>query len=190
LIYKFMYFCLPRLRFLKCSKGHKYLDLGCGDGVALRQNLSVRPDLNCFCIDVRNFSNELPDNAAFTLYNGENLPYKNNTFDLITANHVIEHIYNPNLTFSELKRILRKGGRIFIEVPNKRSLWGKPGGRFAGTVHFNDDPTHLRPYSKRDLIKLCQTSGFRIVKFGISRNLLHLFLSPVLLLFGLLMPKW
>jgi SAM-dependent methyltransferase len=188
-IYKYLYFSLPRLGFLKCAKGHKYLDFGCGGGVALRQNLESRPDLKCFCIDVKDFSKALPKNVVFTVYDGINIPYKEDTFEIITANHVLEHVHNPIMILLELKRIMKAGGSIFIEVPNKRSLWGKPCGRFAGTVHFKDDPTHIRPYSKKDLTELCRNAGFKVIRCGISRNLLHLFLSPFLLVVGLLMPE-
>lgn len=125
----------------------------------------------------------------FAVYDGQNLPYKNNSLDIITANHVLEHVYNPNTVLSELRRITKVGGQVFIEVPNDRSLWGKPHGRFAGTVHFKDDPTHIRPYSKKALIRLCLNSGFTVMRCGVSRNLLHLILSPFLLVAGLLMPQ-
>ncbi|MBW2020563.1 MAG: class I SAM-dependent methyltransferase [Deltaproteobacteria bacterium] len=187
--YKLLYFCVPRLRFLKTATGQQYLDFGCGDAATLRQNLAVRPDLNCFCIDIKDFSKDLPAEIPFTLYDGMHIPFCSNTFDIITVNHVLEHVRDPKTTLSELKRIVKAGGHIFIEVPNERSLWGKPGSRFAGTVHFKDDPTHIRPYSKRDLIELCRNIGLKIIKSGISRNMLHLILSPALFIMGLLLPK-
>lgn len=188
-LYKYLCFTLPRLRFLTCAKGQLYLDFGCGDGVALRQNLVVRSDLKCFAIDVKDFSGELPNkHVSFSIYNGEKIPHQDNYFDIITVNHVLEHIQNPEKILTELKRVIKNKGRIYIEVPNKRSLWGKPHGKFAGSVHFFDDPTHLRPYSQIELTELCRQSGFRIIKSGIARNFLHLILSPILLFTGTLMP--
>lgn len=188
-VYKYIYFAVPRLKFLKQAKGRKYLDFGCGDGVALRQNLEIRPDLKFFCLDIQDFSKELPKDISFIVYDGINIPYKEGSFEIITVNHILEHVPNPIMLLSELERIMQVGGRIFIEVPNERSLWGKPGGRFGGTVHFQDDPTHITPYSKRDLNELCKKTRFKVIKIGISRNLLHLILSPVLFAIGLLMPK-
>lgn len=109
-LYKYLYFSLPRLMFLKNSKGNLYLDFGCGDGLALRQNLAVRPDLKCFAIDVKDFSKQLPNYIIFTVYKGGKLPYHDNIFDIITSNHVLEHIDNPEMTLSELKRITKVGG--------------------------------------------------------------------------------
>lgn len=68
-------------------------------------------------------------------------------------------------------------------------LWGRPGGRFAGSVHFWDDTTHICPYSNEELVKICEKAGFKVVKYGITRNLLHLIFSPVLLLAGFLLPR-
>ncbi len=187
-LYKYLYFCIPRLRFLKYAEARNYLDFGCGDGIVLRQNLAVNANLNCFAIDVEDFRDVLQPNVKFSVYDGQDIPFNNNKFDIITANHVLEHIHNPNIILSELKRVIKPGGQIFIEVPNKRSLWGKPGGSFAGTVHFKDDQTHLRCYSTMELAQLCKEAGFTVVKAAISRNLFHLILSPVLLIAGLLMP--
>ena len=155
----------------------------------LRQNLAVRPDLECFCVDVKACSRNIPVNASFATYNGKSIPFKDKTFDIISVNHVLEHIRDPNIVLLELKRVLKIKGRIFLEVPNERALWGKPKGRFAGTVHFTDDPTHIRPYSKTDLVELGKSCGFKIAKVGITRNLVHLFVSPVLLALGFLMPE-
>lgn len=183
-----MPFCLPRLYFIQKAKGFKCLDFGCGNGLVLRQNATVRPDLEFFGIDIKDFSGELPKHVSFSIYNGEKFPHQDNYFDIIIVNHVLEHIQNPERILTELKRVIKNKGRIYIEVPNKRSLWGKPHGKFAGTVHFFDDPTHLRPYSQIELAELCRQSGFRIIKSGIARNFLHLILSPILLFTGTLMP--
>lgn len=187
--YKYLFFCLPRLKFLKKTRGTRYLDFGCGDGHALYQNLAVRPDLNCFCVDIKDFSKSLAEDMIFTVYDGKRLPYKDEIFDIITANHVLEHVNSPHIILSEIKRILKRGGKLFIEVPNQRSLWGQPGGRYAGTIHFLDDATHVHPYSNEDLEIIFQDVGLKIIKIGISRNLLHLFLSPVLLFLGFFKNK-
>jgi SAM-dependent methyltransferase len=188
-LYKYLYFCLPRLRFLKSAPGRRYLDLGCGQGTALRQNLAIRRDLQSVAIDIQDFSSQLPADIPFVLYDGCRLPLANRAFEIVTVNHVFEHINDPQTTLSELKRILKPGGRLFIETPNQRSLWGRRGGRFGGTVHFDDDPTHRRPYSAANLVQLCRNSGFQVITFGVSRNMLHLILAPVLLLLGIFQPQ-
>lgn len=186
--YKYLYYLLPRLRFLKSAPGRSYLDFGCGNGVALRQNLSIRPDLICYAIDVKDFTECLPAGVKFCCNDGRQVPYGDNSFDIITCNHVLEHIADAKCIVSELSRVLKPGGLMFIETPNERSLWGKPGGKFAGTVHFNDDKTHIRPYSNKDLIALTQDKGLKLIRCSVARNWLCLLLSPVLLLIGVISP--
>lgn len=188
-IYKFLYFLLPRLRFIKKVKGCEYLDFGCGNGTVLSQNLIVRPNLNISALDIKNFASNMPDKAVFKVYDGKNIPFEDGKFDIITVNHVLEHVKDPDEILWDLKRVLKPNGHIYLEVPNERSLLGKPYGKYAGTIHFKDDSTHVRTYSKNDLIKLFEKFNFRVVKAGIARNILHLLLSPVLLIAGILMPR-
>jgi 2-polyprenyl-3-methyl-5-hydroxy-6-metoxy-1,4-benzoquinol methylase len=52
--------------------------------------------------------------------NGEQLPFESNTFDLITANMVVEHVADPAQLFLEISRVLAPGGRIVVHTPNVR----------------------------------------------------------------------
>ena len=188
-IYRVIPFFLPRLKFLKKVSGTRYLDVGCGDGLVLRQNFAVRPNLEFFAVDIKDFSEQLPKYVSFTIYNGSKLPYHDDFFDIVTVNHVIEHIPNVKNILAEFKRVIKKSGRIYIEMPNKRSLWGRTNNKCAGTINFFDDSTHLRPYSISEISQLSRDCGLKVIKSGIARNYLHLILSPFLLLVGVLMTK-
>ncbi|NCB40035.1 MAG: class I SAM-dependent methyltransferase [Erysipelotrichia bacterium] len=180
---------LARLRFLKTCPGTRYLDFGCGSGVVLRQNLLVRRDLEVFAVDVVDHSADMPETASFALYDGCHIPFKDDEFELVTANHVFEHIPDPKKLLKELFRVMKSGGRLYLETPNQRSLSRSClRGRFAGTVHFYDDSSHITPMNAADLAKLGREVGFEVLKDGVSRNWLHFILSPVFLLVGLCMP--
>lgn len=49
------------------------------------------------------------------------LPFRSNTFDLITANMVVEHLRQPDIQFREIFRTLRPGGHFIFHTPNSRS---------------------------------------------------------------------
>ena len=49
---------------------------------------------------------------------GEQLPFEDHAFDLVTANMVVEHVEAPARLFSEISRILAPGGRVIIHTPN------------------------------------------------------------------------
>jgi len=65
---------------------------------------------------------------------GESLPYPDNFFDLIFAFDVIEHVKNCEKSFIEMKRCLKKGGYIFLEITPYYAL---------ATGHHLYDFTHL-----------------------------------------------
>lgn len=57
-------------------------------------------------------------------------PFKDNSFDVVMASHVLEHLDNYTICLKELKRILKTKGKIIIKVPY-----------FASPCAFSD-PTH------------------------------------------------
>lgn len=53
------------------------------------------------------------------------LPFENDSFDLILCLDVLEHLENDLAALEELKRVLRPGGLIILSVPAFSWLWGK-----------------------------------------------------------------
>lgn len=49
---------------------------------------------------------------------GEALPFKDHTFDLIVCHEVLEHVQDPAKTISEMIRVLKPGGALYLEAPN------------------------------------------------------------------------
>jgi ubiquinone/menaquinone biosynthesis C-methylase UbiE len=50
---------------------------------------------------------------------GEQLPFADNSFDLITIMGVIEHVHDQNTLLAEINRVLKKGGDLIVAVPGK-----------------------------------------------------------------------
>ncbi len=53
------------------------------------------------------------------------LPFTNNTFDIVCAFDVIEHVQNDQKAIDEMKRVCKNGGIIIITVPAFMSLWSE-----------------------------------------------------------------
>ena len=64
----------------------------------------------------------------------EEIPYPDNSFDLVFASHVLEYVKNDIQALSEIKRVLRPGGLAFLPVP---MLHDK-------TIDFNERPPNQR----------------------------------------------
>ncbi len=52
----------------------------------------------------------------------QNMPFKNNEFDVLFCNHVLEHIEDDKKAMSEIFRVLKKGGFAILQIPIDRSL--------------------------------------------------------------------
>lgn len=107
------------------QKFDKVLDYGSYNGNLLRElansNLlkeGVGVDLNKEAVE--QYSSTLPDNVQLVYIEKTNsIPFPDNYFDCITFIGVLEHIHRQDLILSELNRVLRPGGLIFISVPGK-----------------------------------------------------------------------
>jgi arabinofuranan 3-O-arabinosyltransferase len=49
---------------------------------------------------------------------GEALPFRDVEFDIVTSQHVLEHVSDIDKVVSEMIRVTRPGGRLFVSVPN------------------------------------------------------------------------
>ncbi len=48
----------------------------------------------------------------------EALPFKNGSFNLVSARYVLEHLERPELVWAEWRRVLKPGGRVLVQTPN------------------------------------------------------------------------
>ena len=87
----------------------------------------------------------------------EQLPFRDDTFDLVTLLEVLEHTQSPALSLEEVRRVLRRGGRLALTTPNypvKRLYDARAAVRSRDLRRLRDDPTHISPLSARRLERL------------------------------------
>jgi ubiquinone/menaquinone biosynthesis C-methylase UbiE len=106
--------------------GIDWLDLGCGRSLLppwraeaekrltarARSLVGVDPDLAALG-DNRSLTERVAGDAS-------RLPFRDEMFDLVTANMVVEHLADPASQFREIARVLRPGGRFVFHTPNAR----------------------------------------------------------------------
>jgi SAM-dependent methyltransferase len=83
------------------------------------------------------------------------LPLGNRAFDIVVLSEVLEHLPYPDITLSEIRRILKEEGVLLGSVPNGRKLRNRLRFLFGGPVDL--DRTHLHHFSIDTLTRTLQT---------------------------------
>lgn len=110
----------------------------------------------------------------------EKLPFPDNSFDIVHSHHVFEHLSDPLKAASEILRVLKPGGFVFIEVPNQLDNIRFFRDRLFGRIHKRQRNIrsihHLFFFSKltmegllkkADFCKIAVTSKYSIKPKGI-----------------------
>lgn len=104
----------------------------------------------------------------------ERLPFANDSFDLATANMVVEHLEDPDAQFREIWRVLRPGGSFLFHTPNAfsyttvlaRMIPDAPKSRLANLLDGRPGgdvwKTYYRVNSERKIRWLASTTGFDV----------------------------
>ena len=84
------------------------------------------------------------------------------SFDVVLASHVIEHLNNPFNFVTEVKRILKSGGRFFVTTPNIAGFQAKHFGSAWRSAIFD----HLYLFSRKTLRMLLEKAGFTVERIS------------------------
>lgn len=100
----------------------RFLDVGAGGGPLFASAGRIR-GLKIFGIDISHeclkIARQNNPSAGLAVSIGENIPFKDGSFDYIVCSGVLEHFFEPWLGIREMKRLLKPDGRIIIMAPNK-----------------------------------------------------------------------
>ncbi len=81
-------------------------------------------------------------------------------FDLIIANHVLEHIENPQLFLKDVRRLMKKDSVLYIDVPNFGS-WRSRRMKAFWPYLLTDE--HVHHFTRESLTYLLQICGFEVL---------------------------
>lgn len=129
--------------------GRRVLDVGCRYGALTRSYLHGNHVVG---LDVDRWA--LQEAAGFGIDTHwadaeQGLPFEDDTFDVVVAGELLEHVRDPGQLVSEARRVLRAGGTFVGSVPNGFRL--KNRLRFLAGRKPETDPTHLHLFSPEEL---------------------------------------
>lgn len=137
------------------------LDIGFGLGELLEQ---IDDKNTCHGLDPSELAVEVAQNwCSAKLRRGvlERGHYPGEMFDVVVANHVIEHVDEPLPFVSEIFNILKAGGDFICGTPNFGSAAARVYGERFRLLH---DPTHVSLFTDDSLVRLLRDTGFIIEK--------------------------
>src|SRR5262245_55654671 len=82
-------------------------------------------------------------------------------YDIVSMNHVIEHVIDPAAMLHQARRLLRPGGHVVGQLPTRSSWEARLFGRRWGGYHY---PRHLQAFSRSGLQRLLESVGFDAVR--------------------------
>ncbi|WNM19639.1 class I SAM-dependent methyltransferase [Flavobacterium capsici] len=139
-----------------CEKGN-LLDIGAGTGdflsVAKNDNWKVKG------IEPNQKAKSIAINKGVDFVNDLN-ELEDNSFDVITMWHVLEHVPNLEEYITELKRLIKPNGSIIIAVPNYKSFDAKYYQEFWAAY---DTPRHLWHFSKKSIKLLFAQQDLKLI---------------------------
>lgn len=134
------------LKSLDLKADCKILDVGTSTGTNIRMLEDLKFD-DVVGLDLSESAIEYCASKGFNnVQQGDvlDIPFEDESFDLVLATDIIEHVDDDEKAMSELKRILRPGGILLITVPAFMLLWGKN----------DEEGHHKRRYLAREVKSL------------------------------------
>jgi 2-polyprenyl-3-methyl-5-hydroxy-6-metoxy-1,4-benzoquinol methylase len=148
---------LDLINSLQDSKG-KLLDIGSGTGEFL--NVAKEDGWEIIGVEPSSKAKAIAIKKGVSFIDNTNL-LEDQSFDVITMWHVLEHVPNIENQIKELKRLLKPNGTILIAVPNFNSFDAKYYDVFWAAY---DVPRHLWHFSKTAIKALFQKQDLELIK--------------------------
>ena len=181
----------------RCDKSRlRLLDIGCGKGQFLfdvTEALRTRHQASLSrvaAVDLVRAEGNLLDKITPVpeffqqSVDGQKLPFTDGSFDFVSCNHVLEHVFETEKFLREIRRVTRSDGLVVVSVPNCAAWMNRIAFLFGGTPLGSEVGTesvtygfwpgflqerlkrfepsgHIRDFTPRSLRDLCAACGFK-----------------------------
>lgn len=173
----------------------KLVDIGCGAGAMTKAIKKIFPAFKVYGCDISNTAIKIakkdPFGVEFSVNDAISTSFKNEEFDIVLIQSVLDHSSSPHKMLREVNRILRKGGRLIISGP----LENEPITIHGFLSHFKFFRNHRKErcghnfaFSKKSFLKLIKKNGFNIelvnTTWFIFAQIIDIIYYPILEYFG------
>ena len=136
------------------------LDIGCGVGDFLNYAKEKGCDITGIepSEDARKIAEEKLGTKIFSPEELQNIP--NESFDIVTMWHVLEHVADLKTEIDHLERIVKKNGRLVLALPNYKSFDAE---YYKDKWAAYDVPRHLNHFSRTSIKNIFDTTAFQLI---------------------------
>jgi 2-polyprenyl-3-methyl-5-hydroxy-6-metoxy-1,4-benzoquinol methylase len=140
------------------------LDVGCALGFMLQEAKAA--GWNAAGVETSPFAaNYAAERTGCPVFTGtlQQAKFKSGSFDVVTLTDVIEHVADPRELMSEVYRVLRPRGVVFMVTPNFSSMFVK---LFRDSAYSIGPDEHISYFQPNTIARLLRTAGFARVVTG------------------------
>ena len=144
------------------KRGRRLLEIGSGMGHLVGQ---LEDTFETYGMDLNHWavkqSKSIIEKTRIQTASAQELPFTNNSFNVVIIKHIVEHLPNPEKAVAEIGRVTEPGGTLILATPNLDSML-RPlkGDRWIGY----QDPTHISLKRPSEWLELIRNAGFNPLK--------------------------
>jgi SAM-dependent methyltransferase len=149
-------------RLLGGLRPARVLDVGCGDGYLCKRYVKDLAVRRVDGVDISTgrlrFASRLCPTAGFVNGRVDRLPFRDDSFPLVSAVEVIEHLEDPTGALREIARV--SSGHVVATVPNEQL----PAEALCpNCLHRFPVDGHLQMFTMSRLVETCRKAGLEVV---------------------------
>ncbi|HKP54476.1 MAG TPA: class I SAM-dependent methyltransferase [Chloroflexia bacterium] len=179
---------LAALRLERCLEAiedtsGKLLEIGCGAGRYTRAFLHYRPDLAVYGCDISHIAltearaADSTGKIEYKLGDALDLPYEDNSFDIVLLFDVFEHVTDVGKAADEVARVLKPGGVFHCFVPcegNKRTIFSLLRHSKLVPIHRwkRDHIGHIQILTTGQMRRILEKRGLKVTDTTFSFHIL------------------
>ncbi|MGB1287046.1 MAG: class I SAM-dependent methyltransferase [Aggregatilineales bacterium] len=176
------------------------LDMGCGRGGVIEQLTDLEFRSIGIDPDFASIQEHRLEHFTGAVANSDDIPLPTACVDVIISAWVLEHLPNPEKTFSEIARVLKPGGMFIFIAPNKNSpitwlnralkpLQNTLVPMLYGRAEDDTFPVKYLASSKTQLIHLTQNAGLTLSQLYHIEDPTYLAFNSVFFQMNMLMSR-